>query len=151
MSQSSTPSRVRCRRTTWSEWLAAAGDGTELTIAPVADGPPAILDDAAVAAVAPHVREQVRALGEAVDGVIIGCYADPGLAAARAESDVPVYGVAESTMLTAAREAERFAVVTVVEPELLREVAERAGVAGQLVSVTRIATPPAGCAPSARP
>lgn len=126
-----------------AEWLAAAGAGTELTVSPVAEGPSAILDEDAVAAIEPFVRAEVCALDGAVDAVIVGCFADPGLVPARAESDVPVYGVAESTMLTAARSVERFAVVTVVEPELLTELARRAGIGDQLVSVTRIATPPA--------
>jgi allantoin racemase len=53
------------------------------------------------------------------DGVVIACYGDPGLHAAREISPVPVVGIAEASMLMACTVAHRFSIVTVlprVEP-----------------------------------
>lgn len=65
-----------------------------------------------VAAVA--ALEVVRDRAGDFDGVIIACYGDPGLAAAREISPVPVVGIAEASMLTACTVAHRFSIVTVL-------------------------------------
>ena len=65
-----------------------------------------------VAAVA--TLEVVRERAADFDGVIIACYGDPGLAAAREISPVPVVGIAEASMLTACTVAHRFSIVTVL-------------------------------------
>lgn len=48
------------------------------------------------------------------DGVLIACWGDPGLFAAREISPVPVVGIAEASMLLACTVAHRFSVVTVL-------------------------------------
>ena len=48
------------------------------------------------------------------DGVVIACYGDPGLGAARELSPVPVVGIAEASMLTACTVAHSFSIVTVL-------------------------------------
>ena len=48
------------------------------------------------------------------DGVVIGCYGDPALYAAREISPVPVVGTAEASMLMACPVAHKFSVVTVL-------------------------------------
>lgn len=58
--------------------------------------------------------ETIQARGEGFDGVVIACFGDPGLAAAREISPVPVVGIAEAAMLTACTVAHRFSVVTVL-------------------------------------
>ena len=65
-----------------------------------------------VAAVA--ALEVVRERAADFDGVVIACYGDPGLAAAREISPVPVVGIAEASMLTACTVAHRFSIVTVL-------------------------------------
>jgi allantoin racemase len=57
----------------------------------------------------------VRERAADFDGVIIACYGDPGLAAAREISPVPVVGIAEASMLTACTVAHSFSIVTVLE------------------------------------
>ncbi|MBM3677447.1 MAG: aspartate/glutamate racemase family protein [Actinobacteria bacterium] len=66
-----------------------------------------------VAAVA--ALEVVRDRASEFDGVVIACYGDPGLAAAREISPVPVVGIAEASMLTACTVAHSFSIVTVLE------------------------------------
>jgi allantoin racemase len=66
-----------------------------------------------VAAVA--ALEVVRDRAADFDGVVIACYGDPGLAAAREISPVPVVGIAEASMLMACTVAHSFSIVTVLE------------------------------------
>jgi len=49
------------------------------------------------------------------DGVVIACFGDPGLYAAREVSPVPVVGIAEAAMLLACPLADRFSIVTILE------------------------------------
>jgi allantoin racemase len=65
-----------------------------------------------VAAVA--TLEVIRERAADFDGVVIACFGDPGLPAARELSPVPVVGIAEAAMLTACTVAHRFSIVTVL-------------------------------------
>lgn len=49
------------------------------------------------------------------DGIIIGCFPDPGLSTLREICDVPVIGLGEAAMLVAATLGEKFAVISVDE------------------------------------
>lgn len=51
---------------------------------------------------------------------VIACYSDPGLDACRSVSPVPVFGIQESGVLTAMARADRFGVIAVAEPSILR-------------------------------
>ena len=72
-----------------------------------------------------------------VDAIIIAAFSDPGLSEARRAASCPVFGISESAMKTAARLAERFAIVTLNAE--LREAVEANAVAcghgGQLTGV----------------
>jgi allantoin racemase len=93
-----------------------------------------------------HYEEHVaavatlEAIGEhmdGVDGVVIACFGDPGLFAAREICPVPVVGIAEAAMLTACTVAFRFSVVTVlprVRP-LIEETVQRVGLTDRCASV----------------
>jgi allantoin racemase len=93
-----------------------------------------------------HLEDELAAVAtlEAVaeragdyDGVIIACYGDPGLYAAREVSPVPVVGIAEASMLMACMIAHRFSVVTVlprIKP-LIEDVVARYGLSGRCASV----------------
>jgi allantoin racemase len=58
--------------------------------------------------------EVVKDRAAEFDGVVIACYGDPGLAAAREVSPVPVVGIAEASMLLACTVAHSFSIVTVL-------------------------------------
>jgi allantoin racemase len=58
--------------------------------------------------------EVVKERAGEFDGVVIACYGDPGLAAAREISPVPVVGIAEASMLMACTVAHSFSIVTVL-------------------------------------
>ena len=66
-----------------------------------------------------HVLETIAAHQGQVDAVIVAAFGDPGLVAARELFDIPVVGMAEAAVLTAAMLGERFAVVT-FSPHMVR-------------------------------
>lgn len=55
-----------------------------------------------------HTLQQTHA----TDGILIACFGDPGIDAVRELSSVPVLGIAEAAMRTAAMIGSRFSVVT---------------------------------------
>ncbi|WP_456269059.1 aspartate/glutamate racemase family protein [Kushneria sp. AK178] len=71
-----------------------------------------------------------------VDGYLIACFGDPGLAAAREVASVPVMGVAEAGMQMATMVARRFSIVTTlartlpIAERLLHEYGKREQCAG---------------------
>jgi len=90
-----------------------AAPGTEIVAATPSFGPASIEGhyDEAIAAVG--VLEQLRAAGpQAVDGVVIACFGDPGLDAAREATSAPVIGTAEAAFHVASMLATGFSVVT---------------------------------------
>jgi len=58
--------------------------------------------------------EVIQERGADFDGVVIACYGDPGLHAAREISPAPVVGIAEASMLMACTVAHTFSIVTVL-------------------------------------
>lgn len=89
------------------------------------------------------LREVKRAEREGFDGVIIGCYGDPGLDAAREIVKIPVLGPAESSMHLAAMLGHSFSILTVLDNvvPLLKRIARVSGLDSRLASVRTIATP----------
>jgi allantoin racemase len=88
-----------------------------------------------VAAVA--TLEVVRERAADFDAVVIACYGDPALYAAREISPVPVVGIAEASMLMACTIAHAFSIVTVlprVEP-LLKDTVRRNGLEARCASI----------------
>ena len=88
--------------------------GTEVETVSPAWGPRSIeghYDDILAAAA---TLEVVRERAAEFDGVVVACFGDPGLFAAREVSPVPVVGIAEASMLVACTVAHRFSVVTVL-------------------------------------
>jgi len=92
---------------------AVAAPGTRVTGRQPSFGPASIeshFDDAFGAA---GVAEQVHAAaGEGFDAVVIACFGDPGLDAARELTDAPVLGIAEAAFHAASFLATGFSVVT---------------------------------------
>jgi allantoin racemase len=111
--------------------------GTELEVTCPAWGPRSIEGhyEEEVAAVA--TLEVIRERAADFDGVVIACYGDPGLFAAREISPVPVVGIAEASMLMACTVAHRFSIVTVlprVKP-MLEDMVRLHGLEGRCASI----------------
>jgi allantoin racemase len=92
-----------------------ARPGTEIEAVSPEWGPRSIEGHYEEIVAAAATLEVVRDRAPDFDGVIIACYGDPGLAAAREISPVPVVGIAEASMLTACTVAHSFSIVTVLE------------------------------------
>jgi Asp/Glu/hydantoin racemase len=84
--------------------------------------------------------EQTKASPNALDGVLIGCFGDPGLLALRDVSDVPVTGLAEASLIAAAK-LGRFAIVTggARWKPMLERLASALGFESQLAGITTVA------------
>jgi allantoin racemase len=92
----------------------------------------------------PGVVEKVREAEEdGVDAVIINCFGDPGLDAAREVVSIPVIGPCESSMHMASMLGHKFSVITVLE-SLVRELelhAQTYGVGWKLASARSVDLP----------
>jgi Asp/Glu/hydantoin racemase len=96
----------------------------------------------AAAAIAAHAALDAMAEhGEGCDAVYLACFGDPGLAALKEVSPVPVTGMAEASCIEAAREGRRFAIVTggALWKPMLQEFVATLGLSQQLASIRTIA------------
>ena len=76
-------------------------------------------------------------------GVILGCFGDPGVDAARELVTIPVVGPGEAAMLFAASLGHRFSIVTILDSVVhpLRRLARDVGVEAKLGSVRAVNIP----------
>lgn len=114
-----------------------ARPGTEIETISPSWGPRSIEGHYEEELAAVATLETIRARAAEYDGVVIACYGDPGLYAAREVSPVPVVGIAEASMLMACTVAHTFSIVTVlprVRPMLLDTV-RRTGLTERCVSI----------------
>lgn len=101
------------RRQILQQW---AGPGVEITVWDSPEGPFAIeSDDDEARCIPPLLTLVGKAEQERFDAVIIGCYGDPGLEAARELVSIPVIGPAQASLHQAAMLGEKFSIMTVVE------------------------------------
>jgi len=92
----------------------------------------------------PDVLRQVKeAAQEGFDAVIVDCFGDVGVKAAREIAEMPVIGPGESSMLLAAALGQRFSVITVLRNLLpvVYETAEVLGLHRKLASVRYVDIP----------
>jgi len=95
-----------------------ACSSTTIDVIGLADGPPGIQSQRDVEAVVPPLLACVQR--EEADAYVVACYSDPGLFAARELTVAPVYGIAESGILTALTLGARFGVVSILENSIPR-------------------------------
>lgn len=77
-----------------------------------------------------------RAPVQGYDAVVIACFSDPGLDAARELVDIPVVGIQESSMYLAASLGSYFGVLTTLERRVpvRRKYAESLGLGGKMIA-----------------
>jgi Asp/Glu/hydantoin racemase len=123
-------------------WAAAPGPAARVRALTAPFGAPYIADEAA-AAVAGHALLAALAADERRHGppsaVLVGCFGDPGLFAARACCGAPVRGLAEAAMAAAATHG-RFAIVTggLAWPPMLERLAHATGHAAALAGIEAV-------------
>ena len=101
----------------------------------------AYISSRATAAIAAHaVLDAYAEHAAGCDGVLIGCFGDPGLLALREVADVPVTGLAEASCIAAAK-IGRFGIVTggVKWEAMLAEFIHSIGLSGNLARVRAVA------------
>jgi allantoin racemase len=92
---------------------AVARVDVEVEVVNPVGAPPAIESAQDEAQAIPPMLELVRgAEGRGFDAVVIACFSDPGLDAAREATTLPVVGIQESAMHLAAQLGHRFSVLT---------------------------------------
>lgn len=112
--------------------------GTTVSVVDVPEGPASIESSYEELMAVPATLEGVReAEKKGVDAVIIGCFGDPGLEAARELVTIPVVGPGETSLLLAAGLGHRFSVITILDNVVAAQElqAYKAGVSGKLASV----------------
>ena len=89
-----------------------AGQQAEIVPLTATRGFPYIASRAEAQISGANVLEMIAEHHTSVDAVIVAAFGDPGLVAARELFDLPVVGMAEAAVMTAAMLGERFSVVT---------------------------------------
>jgi allantoin racemase len=102
-------------------WPLAFADGPEIVCMTLAEGPYGIETQADVESVAMPLRHLIES-DNGADAFIIACYSDPGLHVCREGTDRPVFGIAESGVLTALARAETFGVIAIKQRSIRRHV-----------------------------
>lgn len=111
-----------------------AGPATEIVAVTSSMGPASIegyYDEAF--AVPGLLLEIARGESAGADAVVIACFDDTGLDAARAMADIPVIGICEAALAATAFIAQRFTIVTTMERSRLpiEHLVQRYGMAGR--------------------
>ena len=126
------------------EFAAVARPDAEISNVFLDSGPASVESAYDEAVAVPDMLAKVRqAEREGIDAVIINCFGDPGLDAAREVVSIPVIGPCEASMHVAAMLGHKFSVVTVLDrliPELELH-AEKYGVGGKLASARSVDLP----------
>jgi Asp/Glu/hydantoin racemase len=93
--------------------------GPELLCSTLPDGPFGIETQADVESVVMPLRRMVQ-VDNASDSFVIACYSDPGLHVCRESTTRPVFGIAESGVLTALARGGNFGVIAISQRSLAR-------------------------------
>jgi len=113
---------------------AVAAPGTVILTATSRMGPASIEGHYDGAIALPGLLAEIRqGEAEGADAAIIACFDDTGLEAARTLANIPVIGICEAGLMTAALLSQRFTVVTTLERSrvLIENLAIRYGMAGR--------------------
>ena len=114
-----------------------AADGTTVVVDQVADGPKSIENAVDEYKAMPQVLSFITGRQTDFDAFIIGCAGDSGLEGAREQSQKPVVGPGESSLLLGTRGDRRFSMITTSaeRARIKRRLVREAGLdAGRLVS-----------------
>lgn len=89
------------------------------------------------------VERTIQAEEEGFDGVILGCFGDPGLEALREVVNIPVVGPGETSMHVASLLGHRFSIVTVLDSVVpsLERLSRVAGLDRSLASIKAVNIP----------
>jgi allantoin racemase len=121
-----------------------AARGTEIEVVNLSRGPASVESHYDEAAATPDILSKVKEAEQAgFDGVIVDCFGDVGVKAAREITHIPVVGPGETSMLFAAALGHCFSVITVLKNlvPMLIDAAKVLGVHEKLASVRYVDIP----------
>ncbi len=121
-----------------------AGEGTSISIMDIDNGPSSIESAYEEYLSVPEtVKKAVQAEKDGYEGIILGCFGDPGLDALRETVKIPVVGPGQTAMHVAAVLGRRFSIVTVLDSVMpsLERLANMAGLGRKLASVRAVNIP----------
>jgi len=121
-----------------------AAKGTEIEVVNLAKGPVSVESRYDEAVATPDILSKIKEAEQAgFDGVIVDCFGDVGVKAAREITNIPIVGAGEASMLFAAALGYRFSVITVLKNlvPLLGDAAKVLGVHQKLASVRYVDIP----------
>lgn len=126
-------------------YLQASAEGdTEVSVWDCPDGPDSIESAAEGYQAVPPLLEGVgRAEKAGFDAIIIGCFSDPGLDAAREVAGIPIVGPCEASFLASFPLGDRLSIVTVLPSVVptLRRAVRSLGFEGRLASIRSLDVP----------
>lgn len=121
-----------------------AAPGTDVEIWDAEEGPASIESMVEEHLAIPHALDAVaRAEREGISAVIIGCFGDPGLDAARELVSIPVIGPYESSLLVSLTLGHRTGIITVLDSVVpsLEKLARGHGLESRLACVRAVHVP----------
>ena len=121
-----------------------AARGTEIEVVNLSRGPASVESHYDDAVATPDILSKVKEAEQAgFDGVIVDCFGDVGVKAAREITNIPVVGPGETSMLFAAALGHCFSVITVLKNlvPMLSDAAKVLGVHEKLASVRYVDIP----------
>ncbi|MEM3433046.1 MAG: aspartate/glutamate racemase family protein, partial [Candidatus Methanomethyliaceae archaeon] len=114
----------------------AVNPGTELELVSIPRGPKSIETFYDVALAGPEILRVIQKNDQDVDAIVINCFADPALDAAREITNKVVLGPGETSMSIALHLGAKFSVISVLPntPYWVRMQAVKLGVASRLAA-----------------
>lgn len=101
------------------EGQAAMPESWTFSVEPIRIGPPFYEENALGHAMAvPGIVHAVLKRQHEYDAILIGCFGDPGLAAARTVARIPIVGPGEASLLLARLAARRFGIATILRSDI---------------------------------
>ena len=94
--------------------------GPEIVCLTLAEGPPGVETQEHVDSVVAPIRRRVAAEDARAAAFVIACFSDPGLREAREATAKPVFGIAESGLMSAMARAGRVGVIAILEASVER-------------------------------
>ncbi len=94
--------------------------GPEIVSVTNPEGPPGIECQAHVDDVSAHIRGIIRTHEASASAYVIACFSDPGIHAARESTARPVFGIAESGLLTALALGSKAGIVAILSRSVPR-------------------------------
>lgn len=120
-----------------------ARPGTLFDIVSLEKGPRSIETEYDVFYAAPEILRRIKKNKDDYDAVMINCFDDPALYAAREISDIPILGAGETSMLVACLLGHKFSVISVLQnmPPRIAIKARSIGIESRLASAYGIEVP----------